>query len=115
MTWTNVYLVCFLFGFSLSAISWVIGVFGFHIHIDPHTHGPHAFHGAHAPHGAHGGHAASNAPSVFSFSTAMAFLAWFGGAGYLLAHYADVWPLVALLIAIGVGATGALLVFWVMS
>ena len=28
MTWTNIYLVCFLLGFSLSAVSWLLGALG---------------------------------------------------------------------------------------
>src|SRR6516162_107356 len=102
-TWTNVYLVCFLLGFSLSAASWLLTVLGLHL---PHVHG--APHG-HVHHGGahhHGGHslgagapgakaaaaaaAAAAAPSPLNFSTLTAFLAWFGGAGYLLTRYSDV-------------------------
>src|SRR6266545_2761512 len=122
MTWTSIYLVCFLLGFSLSAISWLLGVL--HLHL-PHL--PHAFHhvphghvhghaAGHAGHGSHGAHSAHfDAPSPFNFATATAFLAWFGGAGYLLTRYGDLWPPVALLIAIAVGAAGASLVFWFMA
>ena len=105
MTWTNVYLVCFLLGFSLSARSWLLTVVGVH---HPHVHGHHA----HA--GSHGGHG-SDGPSAVNFSTAMAFLAWFGGAGYLMTRYADVWPLLALLIAVAAGVFGAATVFWFMA
>jgi len=108
VTWANVYLVCFLLGFSLSAVSWVIGVLGVHVHLHPVEGHPHVHH--------HGfDHAASAGPSVFNFSTAMAFLAWFGGAGYLLTHYAEIWPLAGLAIASSVGFVGAALVFWLMS
>jgi hypothetical protein len=119
MSWTNVYLVCFLLGFSLSAASWLLTIVGLHL---PGMHGAHAVH-AHGhvahPHGGqhaagHSAHAAA-APSPINFSTAMAFLAWFGGAGYLLTRYSEVWPLAALFIAIGVGWTGAALVFWFMA
>jgi membrane protein implicated in regulation of membrane protease activity len=48
-------------------------------------------------------------------ATLTAFLAWFGGAGYLLTRYADVWPLAALLVAILVGCAGAALVFGFMA
>jgi membrane protein implicated in regulation of membrane protease activity len=122
MTWTSIYLVCFLLGFSLSAVSWLLGVL--HLHVPHSLHGPHA--PGHAPagpgsHDAHGGHAhgahsdLASAPSPFNFATATAFLAWFGGAGYLLTRFADVWPPVALLLAIGVGCAGASLVFWFMA
>jgi len=116
MTWTSIYLVCFLLGFSLSAVSWLLGAL--------HLHLPHGLHGglhAHGPaHGGHGGHAAHSAhlaaaPSPYNFATLTAFLAWFGGAGYLLTRYGDVWPPIALLLAIAVGGAGASLVFWFMA
>ena len=130
MTWTTIYLVCFLLGFSLSAVSWLLGVLGLHFphlhgHAGPHLHGHAAHaHAGHAPatgHGhasaAHGGnHApATFAPSPFNFASITAFLAWFGGAGYLLTRYSDLWPLAALLVAIAVGSAGAMLVFWFMA
>jgi membrane protein implicated in regulation of membrane protease activity len=116
MTWTSIYLVCFLLGFSLSAISWLLGAL--------HLHLPHGFHsGLHAHghlHAGHGGHAAPSAhlvsaPSPFNFATVTAFLAWFGGAGYLLTRYGDLWPPLGLLLAIAVGGAGASLVFWFMA
>jgi hypothetical protein len=77
-----------------------------------HAHGHVAHHGG-AAHDA-AAHAAA-APSPINFSTATAFLAWFGGAGYLLTRYSEVWPVVALLMAAGVGWSGAALVFWFMA
>ena len=117
MTWTTVYLVCFLLGFSLSAVSWLLGV----LHLHPHL--PHVGHGGSAPahghsgHSAHAGHGVSvhAAPSPFNVATLTAFLAWFGGAGYLLTRYSEIWPLAALLLAIVVGCAGAGLVFWFMA
>ena len=139
MTWTTIYLVCFLLGFSLSAVSWLLGILGLHFpHLHgqagPHLHGAHlhghggaiqaghshAGHG-HAGHGADAGHHAAghadaaSGPSPFNFATLTAFLAWFGGAGYLLTRYSDLWPLFALLLAVLVGCTGAALVFWFMA
>lgn len=118
MTWTTIYLVCFLLGFSLSAVSWLLGAL--HLHLPHVGHGGHAAgHGGHSAHGARAGRAGSpspsSAPSAFNFATLTAFLAWFGGAGYLLTRYADVWPLVALLLAVVVGGSGAALVFWFMA
>jgi membrane protein implicated in regulation of membrane protease activity len=116
MTWTTVYLVCFLLGFSLSAVSWLTGALHLHLHL-PHVGHGHSGGGAPA-HSAHGGRGASvhgGSPSPFNFATLTAFLAWFGGAGYLLTRYADVWPLAALLLAIIVGGAGASLVFWFMA
>jgi hypothetical protein len=117
MTWTNLYLVCFLLGVSLSAVSWLLSRVGFHPHIHAHgAHGHMAAQGHGAPTGGHPpqGHAVV-APSPVNFSTLMTFLAWFGGAGYLLTRYSDVWPIAALLAAIGVGWAGAAVVFWVMA
>jgi membrane protein implicated in regulation of membrane protease activity len=118
MSWTNVYLVCFLLGFSLSAVSWLLTMAGLHL---PHVHGAHGVHAhGHVAHhhggSGHSGQAqAAAAPSPINVSTAMAFLAWFGGAGYLLTRYSDVWPLAALLVAASVGWVGAALVFWFMA
>jgi membrane protein implicated in regulation of membrane protease activity len=119
MTWTSIYLVCFLLGFSLSAISWLLGAL--HLHLPHGLHsGLHAHGHAHVGHHGHAGHAApsahlASAPSPYNFATVTAFLAWFGGAGYLLTRYGDVWPPMALLLATAVGAAGASLVFWFMA
>jgi membrane protein implicated in regulation of membrane protease activity len=128
MTWTQIYLVCFLLGFSLSAVSWLLGMMGLvhlpHLHAHGvHTHGAHLAHG-HGPHaaGAHGAHApdsahahADSGPGFFNFSTATAFLAWFGGAGYLMTRYSSVWPLAAMLVSAVVGVAGAAVVFVFMA
>lgn len=73
MSWAAFYLVCFLVGLMLSIFSVVSGS----VHM-PHGH----FHIGHAFHGHAGG--ARGGLSYFNFATLMAFLAWFGGAGYLL-------------------------------
>ena len=119
VSWTTVYLVCFWLGFSLSAISWLLGAVM-----------PHAAHLPHLPHAPHGGtphpHAGdarvharggetAEAPSFFNFATATAFLAWLGGAGYLLSRYTEVWPVAGLLAAIASGVAGAALVFLFMA
>jgi membrane protein implicated in regulation of membrane protease activity len=115
MTWTNVYLVCFWLGFSLSALFWLLGTLGLHL---PHAHVGHGMQGPgahlHTAHTGHGGVAAA-APSPLNLSTVLAFLAWFGGAGYLLTRSSDVWPIVALLVAVAAGCAGAALVFWFMA
>ena len=68
MTWTSLYLVCFLLGFSLSAISWLLGALHLHVHLPHAFHGgtPHAHgHGVHGHAGHHGasGHGSAAAPS----------------------------------------------------
>jgi len=116
MTWTTIYLVCFLLGFSLSAVSWLLGALHLHLpHVGHVGHGGAHAHGGHSAHAGRGASVHGTAPSPFNFATLTAFLAWFGGAGYLLTRYADIWPLAALLIAIIVGCAGASLVFWFMS
>ena len=50
--------------------------------------------------------------SVFNFGTIAAFLAWFGGTGYLLERYSDIWVYLALFISIVSGLAGAAVVFW---
>ena len=109
MTWANFYLGCFVVGFIFSLISWLGGV---HLHL----HLPHWFghsgvgHVGHGPGG--GGHSTL---SPFNFATLMAFLAWFGGTGYLLARYSSLWFALGLLIATGVGLVGATVVFLFLS
>jgi membrane protein implicated in regulation of membrane protease activity len=110
MSWTAVYLVCFWLGFSLSAVSWLLGAAGTHLPHLPHAH-PHLPHAHGAPHGGGHGHAPADSPSFFNFATPTAFLAWFGGAGYLLTRYAAIWPLLAFLGAVAVGLAGASLMF----
>src|SRR5205809_338738 len=125
--WTQIYLVCFLLGFSLSAVSWLLGVIGLHLpHL--HAHGATAGHGGptvsvghgsgHVAH-AGGGHSAlayaSIGPSFFNFSTATVFLAWFGGTGYLLTRYSSVWPVAGLLLTAAVGVSGASVVLSFMA
>jgi membrane protein implicated in regulation of membrane protease activity len=99
MTWSNFYLTCFLLGFSLSLVSFLLGSFHFHFH------GLHLFHG-------HAGHAhATPGASPFNFATLTAFLAWFGGAGYLLTQYGGLWAVPALVLAVLTGLVGAALMF----
>jgi membrane protein implicated in regulation of membrane protease activity len=106
MTWTDFYLLCFLVGFILSAASFLLGHGHMHVH---HGAGAHADFGhghAHA-HGDQG-----SGLSFFNFGTAAAFLAWFGGTGFLLARYSSVWIWAGFGIALFAGLAGAALVFW---
>ncbi len=81
-SWSDVYLFCFLVGAALSVLSFLAGAihlhlpFKMHVHFHVHSHG--ASHGG----GAH--------ISWFNASTVLAFLAWFGGVGYLLTKYSHV-------------------------
>lgn len=108
MTWADLYALCFLVGFILSLVSFATG--STHLHV-PHVH----FHiggGAHVP-GPHAGVSSRGADvSPVNFGTVTAFLAWFGGAGYLMTHYYGPWFLASLGVAIAGGVTGAAIVFW---
>ena len=62
----------------------------------------------------HGG-CGHNGPSWFSLGTLAAFLAWFGGTGYLLSHYYGVWFVLVLGISTLSGLGGASVVFWFLA
>ena len=51
----------------------------------------------------------------FNFGTIAAFLAWFGGTGYLLQHYYGVWFALALAVATVSGIGAASVVFWFLA
>jgi hypothetical protein len=129
ITWADFYLICFAVGFCFSFFSFVFGgARTGRLHL-PHFHGhvgsahmpstpPTA---AHAPVAAHASvgtgapavHAAqqNGAISPFNFVTLTAFLAWFGGAGYLLSRYSGVWVGFGLLASITSGLVGGGIVF----
>lgn len=107
MTWADFYLVCFLVGFGLSALALLAGSIHLHLpHLDVH-------HGIHIPH-AHIGEVHADLP-WFNFGTIAAFLAWFGGTGYLLQHYYGVYFAVTLGVAILSGIGAAAVVFWFLA
>ena len=112
MTWASFYLTCFLLGFSLSLVSFLLGALNLHgLHLFHGHVTPHAGHG-HAPHSAGGsGGGAGASVSPFNFATMTAFLAWFGGAGYLLTRYGGWWAMPALALAVVTGLAGAALMF----
>jgi membrane-bound ClpP family serine protease len=106
MTWADLYLICFIVGFGLSLLS-VLGGF---VHM-PHGHHGH-FHFGHGHGHVHGhAHAGGADISPFNVSTITAFLAWFGGVGYLLTRFSGIWLWLAFLIAMGGGVLGGSIVF----
>ncbi len=133
MTWADFYLVCFVIGFCFSLLSFLTGGLRWHLHM------PHLPHGAagghvgigHAPaaggHAASGGHAATSGAaqtgtsahvahvSPFNFVTLTAFLAWFGGTGYLLTRYSRVWFVMGLGVALSSGVVGAGIIYLFLS
>jgi hypothetical protein len=109
MTLENFYLICFLVGFGLSVVALLLGS------IDLDLPDLNFHHGIHIPHvDAGGGHHGGDLP-FFNFATVSAFLAWFGGTGYLLQRYYSVWFVVTLGVAGLSGIGGASVVFWFLA
>ena len=112
MTWTDIYLICFLVGFSLSVISALSGLFHLHLPGMHHGHGVHFGGHAHAHAQGHGpAHGSLTHISVFNFGTMAAFLTWFGGVGYLLSKYSGVMFWIAFSISVLGGIIGGAIVF----
>jgi hypothetical protein len=132
-SWSDFYLICFAVGFCFSFFSFVVGgsrVGRLHL---PHFHGHSVAHmpSAHAPvaHApAAGGHGSNspasdggaNAPrstsvSPFNPPVIAAFLAWFGGTGYLLTRFSAVWVGLGLLASVGSGLVGGGIIFLFLS
>jgi len=136
-TWSDFYLICFAVGFCFSFLSFFLGgMRSSHFHL-PHVHGhaggahlPSAHVPAHGPAATGGAQAASGtqlAPgarsyvlqgadvSPFKLVTLTAFLAWFGGTGYLLTRYSTLWVGLGLLASVFSGLIGGGVVFLFMS
>ncbi len=105
MTWADFYLVCFVVGLFLSVVMFLAGGLHLpHVHVQlPGVHG-HVVSG----HGAagHGGHISPINPITLT-----AFLAWFGGTGYLLTRHSTFWFITALGIAVLAGTGGAAIIY----
>jgi membrane protein implicated in regulation of membrane protease activity len=106
MTWSDFYLICFALGFILSLLSF-FGTFDIDI---PHFDFDFGHHGGEAGHGASGHHVAH-----INIGTIAAFLAWFGGAGYLLTRFSGFWFVVAFGAAVASGLAGATVVFYFLA
>jgi hypothetical protein len=107
MTWADFYLICFALGFAFSVLSFVFG--GHHWHLPFHVHlGHEAGHKA--------GHAhQSHASSFLNPLTIAAFLAWFGGAGYLLTRFSAIWFVTGFGLSAFAGLLGASIIFWFLN
>ena len=107
MNWPALFLGCFVIGFLLSALSFALGAMHAHLHIrvpwGHHLHG-NVFHGGN-----------TQAIGPINFATLTAFLAWFGGTGYLLTTEFRWLAIPAVLLSIVVGLIGSFIVFWVMA
>lgn len=104
MTWEGFYLVCFGVGFVFAVLGFLGGVLDwplshvFHLHLPGHA-------------GHHGGASHGHGHSAFNFATAMAFLAWFGGMGYLLSIGGHLPALLVVGAAVVSGFAGGAIVF----
>ncbi|MGI8988705.1 MAG: hypothetical protein ACR2I2_03850 [Bryobacteraceae bacterium] len=103
MNGADFYLICFAVGFLFSVQPLLLG--GLHL---PHMH-------FHLPHHA-GGHASGKGgASPVNLGTIAAFLAWFGGAGYLLTRYSSWWVAWVIAAAVLCGLAGAAILFWFLA
>lgn len=136
MTWSDFYLICFAVGFCFSFFSFIFGgARTGRLHL-PHFHGHAGSHmpaatgsGTHAAagHGAAGhGQATAHSQganqqthgsgvSPFNPPTLAAFLAWFGGTGYLLTRFSTVWVGLGLFLSVAAGLIGGGIIFLFLS
>src|SRR5580704_8555990 len=100
MTWANFYLICFAVGLAFSLLSFFSAGVRWHLHLPhlPHAHLPAP--GGHAGSVKGGPRAQSGQVSPFNFLSLAAFLAWFGGTGYLLSRFWTIWFAMGLAIAL---------------
>jgi hypothetical protein len=111
MTWANFYLVCFAVGLAFSVLSFFTAEMRWHL---PHAmHGPVA--GGHAGAGKGGAHSHAGQVSPFNPVTIAAFLAWFGGTGYLLTRFWTIWFVMGFGIALLSGLVGGGLIYLFLS
>ena len=106
MTWSDFYLFCFLVGFSLSVLSFLAGAV--HIHLPFKWHLP--LHGPHHGVGLAKGGLSKGASSGLHISW-LAFLAWFGGTGYILTRHSHLFALMSFSIAAVAGLFAGWTVF----
>jgi membrane protein implicated in regulation of membrane protease activity len=110
VTWADFYLVCFVVGLFLSVVMFLAG--GAHLpHVHIHLPGAHGHFGI--GHGATAGQGTQVGP--VNPITLTAFLAWFGGTGYLLSRHSGLAYASALILAILAGTGGAAIIYLFMS
>lgn len=127
MTWSDFYLICFAVGFCFSFFSFVFGGSRLgRLHL-PHFHGHGVGHlpATHRPMGhapaAHGagpaqvGRIAKSTVSPLNPPSIAAFLAWFGGTGYLLTRFSAIWVGMALMLSTVAGLIGGAIIFFFLS
>lgn len=114
MSWADFYLVCFVVGFFLSLVIFLLG--GARLHwpyFHAHFPGIHAHAGT--AHGPVSGAKLGSQISPFNLITLTAFLAWFGGTGFLLARHSTMWFFTALVVSLLSGSGGAAIIYLFLS
>ena len=134
------YLICFAVGFLFVFASLFLGLTHDTLHLPGLSHGDGghgALEGLHADGGGqldvHGGETAGvvhsesgpnggdntlnagHGVSPINLSTIMAFLTWFGGAGYLLRVYAGLWGLASVVASSLAGLAGGAIIFYFLA
>jgi membrane protein implicated in regulation of membrane protease activity len=93
----------------------MLGGLHWHLPFHAHLHAGHGVHDGHSPVGhAHSGGSGLDI-SPFNPVTLAAFLAWFGGTGYLLTRFWSVWFVMGFGIALVSGLAGATCIFLFLS
>jgi len=126
MTWSDFYLICFAVGFCFSFFSFIFGGsrFGklhlphFHSHTGhlPMAHGPAGVASGHSTLQGGGEHLHGHATvSPFNPPSIAAFLAWFGGTGYLLTRFSAIWVGSVLFLAVLAGLVGGAIIFFFLA
>jgi membrane protein implicated in regulation of membrane protease activity len=112
MTWADFYLICFVAGFAFSFLSFLTGGLRWHLHLPHFPHGHVSAASLHAGHGSATGAAGVRSHvSPFNFVSLAAFLAWFGGTGYLLTRFSSLWFIFGLGFAMLSGLAASTIVF----
>ena len=118
---TNVFLFTFLFGLLFTVVSLVLGVThvggldsGHNVHVHVGHGDTHIGHAGHAAHDGHGG-AEAEGPGMLNMPTIMAFLTWFGGAGYIFSRTFGWGGFFTVPLALASGFAGASIMFTLLA
>src|SRR6185312_5069070 len=105
MNWETFFLVCFGVGLVSTLVSFFAGAL--------HLHLPTKFHMGHVGHVGHGPGTGVNVAhiSAFNLPTIMAFLAWFGGMGYMMTHNFGAGLAISLFVSVLGGLFGGAVVY----
>src|SRR4051812_31063859 len=103
MNWESFFLVCFGVGLVSTLVSFFVGAL--------HLHLPTKFHMGHHGHAGQGTHVNVSHISAFNLPTIMAFLAWFGGVGYMMSHNFGAGLIESLFVSVLGGLFGGTIVY----